>query len=146
MSDRIQEINGQIDDKYHQYKTLYAELTVITNDIKSLEEERNTLIDNDGRRFLFKKPAIELRDFVTYVKREKWMSMEYEGFDGNVRSDITEDAMVVSVFCFQPNYSAPARIIVVFDGYLNKDEYDVFRQKHSIVSEYYLKGDSDAAE
>src|SRR4030042_2243941 len=146
MDNEIQEINGKIDEKYHQYKSLFTQLTDITNDLKVLEDERILLLKNDGRRFLFKKTPIELRDFISYVKKEKWMSLEYEDFEKGIRPDIVDEAMIVSVYCFQPNYSSPVKIIIVFDGYLSKDEFDVFKQKYGIKLEYYREENNNAKE
>lgn len=148
MSDRIQEINSQIDDLYNRYKKGYAQLTDITNSIKSLEDERGELVESDGRRFLFKKTAAELKEFISYVKGEKWISLEYEGFEVEygIRNDIIDEAMLVSIYCYQPNYSAPVKFIVVFDSYVNKDEYEILKRKYNLIFEYYRKGEGDAEE
>jgi len=146
MSDRIREINGKIDDQYNQYKGLYSQLTDITNSIKSLEDERNEILESDGRRFLFKKSAAELKEFISYVKSEKWISVEYEGFESDVRDDIIDEAMLIGIYCYQPNYSAPVKFIIVFDGYVNKDEYDILKKKYNLMFEYYRKGAGDAEE
>jgi len=140
MSDKIREISDKIGVRYNDYKDVYAQLTEITNDIAKLEDERNELIENDGRRFLFKKTAVELRDFIRYIKTQQWMSIEYENFE-NKRSDIVEEAMVVDVYCYQENYSAKVKFIMVLNGYLNKEEFDKFQTKNNTLSglEYYIK-------
>ena len=142
MSDKIQKISDDINFQYSKYKQVYAELSDITNDIAKLEEERNKLIEDDGRKFLFKKTAVELRDFLRYIKTHKWMSVEYEGFENN-RKDIVEEAMVVAVYCYQPNYLAKVKVIIVLDGYLNKDEFDTFKVKCNISLEYYVENDKN---
>ena len=148
MSDRIQEITSLIDDKYHEYKGIYTQLSEITNSIKSLEEERSQIIETDGRRLLFKKTAAELKEFISYVKSEKWISLEYDKFDADngMRDDIIDEAMIISIYCYQPNYSAPVRLLAIFDGYVNKDEYEILKKKYNLAFEYYKKGANDAEE
>jgi len=140
MNDEIRKISDEIDTNYRKYKDLYAELTGVTNNIAKLEDRRNKLTEDDGRKFLFKKTAVELRDLIDFIKAQQWMSIEYENFE-NKRSDIIDEAMIAAVYCYQENYSVKVKFIVVLDGYLSKEEFDKFKTKNNIVArlEYYVE-------
>lgn len=142
MSDILEELDLQIADKYKDYKSLYAKLSVITQEIAELENKRNEVIEKDGRRFIFRKPVIEIREFTKALKMESWINLEYEGFDVNKKDYITDTAMVVDVYCLQSDYASPVKFILVLSGYLSQEEYEVLNNKfNSRLPAYYIKGE-----
>lgn len=140
MESRLKEIDIEILEFYKNYKTIYSNLAQVTQEITKLENERNGILEKDGRKFMFRKPAVELRSFLNILKTETWTNVEYENFDENKKDYINDSAMIVDVFCSQINYAAPVRFILVLSGYLSKEEYEVLNNKFNMrLPEYYIK-------
>jgi predicted nuclease with TOPRIM domain len=143
--ERVVEIDKIIKEKFHKYKELYSEVSVLTNEIKKLEEEKSNIIEKDGRRLIFKRPIIELKEFNEFAKNTKWCEVFYENFEENKNDYIVDEAMIVSVYSSQVNYMSIVSIIISFDGYLSKEEYEKIRLNNSRVPEYYRKNKGDGS-
>jgi hypothetical protein len=141
-NERVSEINEIIKDKYIAYRDLFSKVSMITNEIKELEEEKISIIEKDGRRLLFKRPAIDLHEFISWIKSSKWCDIIYENFEENNKTHIVDEAMIVGVYCYQTNYIAPVNFIIVLEGYLNKEEYDNRRANNPRLREYYISEES----
>lgn len=144
INEELLKIDDAIREKYGKYKELFAKVSILTNEIKDLEQERASIIEEDGRRLVFKRPVIDLKGFNNWVKTTKWCNVRYENFEELKKSHIVDEAMIVAVYCFQPNYIAPVEFIMVLEGYLSKEEYDNKRANNPGLRDYYVKeGDSN---
>ena len=140
---RLLEIDNSIQEKYLIYKDLFSKIAVLTKEISDLEEERTSLIEKDGRRLLFKKPAIELRDFNIWAKNTKWCNTVYENFEELEKKHIVKEAMIVAIYSYQSNYMSPVDIIISLEGYLSQEEYDKIRLSNNRLPEYYVENQGD---
>lgn len=138
-NEKVLKIDDEIRTKYSKYRDLFAQVSVLTNEIKDLEEERSSIIEKDGRRLVFKRPVIDLKGFNNWVKATKWCNVSYENFEESKKEHIVDEAMIVSVYCFQANYLSPVEFIMVLEGYLSKEEYDNKRANNPALKEYYIK-------
>lgn len=141
--ERIAEIDRMIKEKFHKYKELYSEVSILTNEIKKLEDEKSDIVEKDGRRLIFKRPIIQLREFNEFAKNTKWCEVSYENFEENKNDYIVDEAMVVSVYSSQANYMSIVNFIISFDGYLSKEEYEKIKISSSRLPDYYKKDIGD---
>ena len=140
---RIIEINNSIKEKYFQYRELFSNISILTDDIKKLEEEKASIIEKDGRRLIFKRPVIDLRDFNGWAKQTKWCEISYENFEENKNDLISDEAMIVSIYSYQTNYMSPVNIIVSLDGYLNQEEYEKIKLINPRLPNYYKENNEE---
>jgi hypothetical protein len=134
---RIIEINNDIKEKYFKYRELFSNISILTDDIRKLEEEKSSIIEKDGRRLIFKRPVIDLRSFNEWAKETKWCEILYENFEENKNILIVDEAMIISVYSYQTNYMSPVNIIVSLDGYLNQEEYEKIKLINPKLPNYY---------
>jgi hypothetical protein len=111
--------------------------------MKELEEKRINLIEKDGRRLLFKRPAIYLQGFNNWAKETKWCNIRYENFEDLQKNYITDKAMIIAVYCYQSNYMSPVDIILALEGYLSKEEYEHIKLSVPKLPDYYLNENGD---
>lgn len=138
-NERVVEIDKIIREKFHKYKELYSEVSALTNEIKKLEEEKFDIIEKDGRRLIFKRPIVELREFNEFAKNTKWCEVFYENFEENKNDYIVDEAIIVSVYSSQANYMSIVNIIISFDGYLSKEEYEKIKISNPRMPDYYKR-------
>jgi hypothetical protein len=131
-------IDNGIKERYNKYKELFAQISILTNEIKELEQNRSNIIEKDGRKLVFRKPIIDLKGFNNWLKFTEWCEVHYENFEENNKKYITDEAMIVSVYCYQVNYLAPVEFIMSLEGYLSKEEYDNKRIEIPTLKEYYI--------
>ena len=139
----ILKIDDSIKEKYLSYRELFSQISILTNEIKELEEKRINIIEKDGRRLLFKRPAIHIQSFNSWIKETKWCNVSYENFEEFNKDYITDKAMIVSVYCNQSNYMSPVDFILSLEGYLSKEEYEHIKLSNPKLPDYYLNGSGD---